>query len=497
MGFSSRHVMEAQISSSPDPRPKTKDQRPSFRVPLHTKILLGLVTGATLGLTANWLARQPLTPGTPNPADTDANGVHDALEWVALNLTEPAGKIFLRLMFMVVLPLVFSALALAVVEIGDVRRLGKLGLRTLFFTAILSGSAVAIGTTLVDVVRPGHSLSPEKRDELERRYARGATTNVERAKQAKPVRDLLVDLFPENPVQEMVGAIDGSSKGNGMLAVMVFSLIFGAAIAAAGGKCATLVGWLEGLNAVSMVVIGWAMRLAPLGAGCLVFSITARLGFDILVTLFWFVLTVVAGLTLHLAVTYPIVLRLFSRMPPRTFFRHVREAMLVAFGTSSSNATLPTAIKVAEVDLRLPKEISRFVLTVGATGNQNGTALYEGVVVLFMAQVFGVELSMAQQVQVVLMAVLAGVGTAGVPGGSLPLIVVLMQSVGVPGEGIGIIMGIDRLLDMCRTVLNVTGDLVVATCVAGGSENAPRSIYDGSNDIARASNTGPSTQVRR
>ncbi|MGH7138432.1 MAG: dicarboxylate/amino acid:cation symporter, partial [Pirellulales bacterium] len=152
--------------------------------------------------------------------------------------------------------------------------------------------------------------------------------------------------------------------------------------------------------------------------------------------------------------------------------RNVREAMLVAFGTSSSNATLPTAIKVAEEDLRLPKEVSRFVLTVGATGNQNGTALYEGVVVLFLAQVFGLDLGLGQQLQVVLMAVLAGVGTAGVPGGSLPLIVVLMQSVGIPGEGIGLIMGIDRLLDMCRTVLNVTGDLVVATCVAGGSETA-------------------------
>jgi DAACS family dicarboxylate/amino acid:cation (Na+ or H+) symporter len=143
-----------------------------------------------------------------------------------------------------------------------------------------------------------------------------------------------------------------------------------------------------------------------------------------------------------------------------------------AFGTSSSNATLPTAIKVAETDLGLPREISRFVLTVGATGNQNGTALYEGVVVLFMAQVFGVHLELSQQIQVVLMSILAGVGTAGVPGGSLPLIVVLMTSVGVPAEGIGIILGIDRLLDMCRTVLNVTGDLVVATCVAGTGEPA-------------------------
>lgn len=443
---------------------------PVRRIPLHTKIVIGLLAGIVLGLVANWLGKLPAVPGAKHVSDLDANGLHDWLDLLIQNVTEPAGNIFLRLMYMVVLPLVFSALALAVVEIGDVRRLGKVGLRTLFFTAILSSTAVVIGITLVAAIRPGARLSTEKRDTLVKQYAKGAADSVEKAKKAKPLRDLVVDLLPQNPLQEMVGAVDGTSKGGGMLAVMVFSLILGAAVTTVPDKCAALVGWLEGLNAVAMVVIGWAMRLAPFGAGCLVFSITARLGFDILVTLFWFVLTVLAGLGLHLVVTYPAVLSVFSRMTPRQFFRGAQDAMLVAFGTSSSSATLPTAIKVAEVDLKLPKEVSRFVLTVGATGNQNGTALYEGVVVLFMAQVFGVELSLAQQIQVVLMSILAGVGTAGVPGGSLPLIVVLMTSVGVPGEGIGIIMGIDRLLDMCRTVLNVTGDLVVATCVAGGSE---------------------------
>lgn len=438
---------------------------PRRRIPLHTKILIGLVIGAALGLAGNSLASQPVTAGVNHHFDADANGLDDRLDWLTLNLAEPAGKIFLRLMFMVVLPLVFSALALAVVEIGDVRRLGRVGLRTLLFTAVLSSIAVLLGITLVGIAQPGQSLSPETRDRLEQRY-RGRADAAESAK-PKPLRAILVDLFPENPLQEMVGAIDGSSKGNGMLAVMVFALIFGAAITAAPGPCTTLVGWLEGLNAVSMIVIGWAMRLAPLGAGCLVFAMTAQLGIDVLLTLLWFVLTVLTGLTLHLLVTYPVALLAFSRMSPRRFFSGVREAMLVAFGTSSSNATLPTALKVAERELRLPKEISRFVLTIGATGNQNGTALYEGVVVLFMAQVFGVELSLGQQVQVVLMSILAGVGTAGVPGGSLPLIVVLMQSVGIPGDGIGIILGIDRLLDMCRAVLNVTGDLVVATCVSG------------------------------
>jgi DAACS family dicarboxylate/amino acid:cation (Na+ or H+) symporter len=462
---------EPPSAPSPAAAPDFAEGQPARRISLHTKIFIGLLIGIVLGLAANWVARVPVVEGQENPADANADGMHDRLEWVVQNLTEPAGRIFLRLMFMVVLPLVFSALALAVVEIGDVRRLGKLGLKTLFFTAILSSAAVLLGITLVNAIRPGERLPSEKRDALVKRYAEGATASVSNAKKAKPLRDLIVDLFPENPLQEMVGAVDGSSKGNGMLAVMVFSLILGAAIATVPDKCRILVAWLEGWNAIAMVVIGWAMRLAPLGAGCLVFSITARLGFDILITLLWFVLTVVAGLGLHLIVTYPVVLSVFSRMTPRQFFRGAREAMLVAFGTSSSNATLPTAIKVAENDLRLPKEISRFVLTVGATGNQNGTALFEGVVVLFMAQVFGIELTVAQQVQVVLMSILAGVGTAGVPGGSLPLIVVLMTSLKIPGEGIAIIMGIDRLLDMCRTVLNVTGDLVVATCVAGGENS--------------------------
>jgi DAACS family dicarboxylate/amino acid:cation (Na+ or H+) symporter len=438
----------------------TKGQ-PVRRIPLHTKILIGLLAGIVLGLAANAIGSR-------------IEEMQERLEWFVLNLTEPAGKIFLRLMFMVVLPLVFSALSLAVVEIGDVRRLGTLGLKTLFFTAILSTSAVVLGITLVNSIQPGTKLPTDKKDALVSRYAKNASTVDKDAQKAKPIRDLIVDLLPENPLQEMVGAIDGTSKGNGMLAVMVFSLILGAAITTVPEKCAVLVSWLEGWNAMAMVVIGWAMRLAPFGAGCLVFSITARLGFDILVTLMWFVLTVVAGLGLHLVVTYPVVLRLFSRMRPGQFFRGAREAMLVAFGTSSSSATLPTAIKVAEVDLRLPKEISRFVLTVGATGNQNGTALYEGVVVLFMAQVFGIHLTIAQQIQVVLMSILAGVGTAGVPGGSLPLIVVLMTSLKIPGEGIAIIMGVDRLLDMCRTVLNVTGDLVVATCTAGGSQAPPK-----------------------
>ena len=430
-------------------------------MPLHTKILIGLIVGVGLGLIGHSVGSCEKGIVT----DADSNGLCDWLDSV-IYWAEPVGKVFLRLMFMVVVPMVFSALALAVVEIGDLKKLGRMGLKTLGFTAILSTSAVLIGVLLVDALKPGHSLGQEQRQKLLDQYSGGAQDKVDKAKQAKPVRDTLVDLLPENPLQEMVGAVDGSSKGNGMLAVMVFALICGVAITSKPEETKTFVGWLEGLYAISMAVIGFAMKLAPVGAGCLVFALSAQLGFDILKTLFWFVLTALLGLGLQLFVVYSIVVMVFARMSPGKFFGGASEAMLVAFGTSSSSATLPTAIKVAKEGLKLPQRVSNFVLTVGATGNQNGTALYEGVVVLFLAQVMGVELTASQQFTVVLMAVLAGVGTAGVPGGSLPLIVVVMQSVGVPGAAIGIILGVDRILDMCRTVVNVTGDLAIAACVA-------------------------------
>jgi DAACS family dicarboxylate/amino acid:cation (Na+ or H+) symporter len=429
------------------------------------KILIGLVVGSVLGVGTHVYFSCPVTP-TPDARDADANGVDDRLDWVASNVADPLGRVFLRLVLMVVVPLVFSALVLAVVELGDVRHLSRVGLRTLLWTVLLSSLAVAIGVVLVNVLRPGEQLAAEKKDSLAAHYASNAAQNVERARQAKPLKDILLDIIPENPLQEMVGALDGSSKGNGMLAVMFFALMIGVAIGLAGQRAATLVRVLEGLFDVSMAVIGLAMRLAPYGVACLVFAMTARLGGGLLTALAWFVLIALAGFAIQLAVVYPVFLVLVARRSPWAFFRDVSDAMLMAFGTSSSNATLPTALRVADERLRLPSAVSRFVLTIGATGNQNGTALYEGVVVLFLAQVFGAALTVPQQVTVVLMAVLGGVGTAGVPGGSIPMIIVVLQSIGVPGESIAIVLGIDRILDMCRTALNVTGDLVLAACVA-------------------------------
>lgn len=429
---------------------------------LHWQILIGVLVGGAVGLTANALTLQ------------DDGKAHADLKWAADNVARPIGQVFLRLIFMVVIPLVFSALALGVASIGDVGKLGRMGVRTLFFTLILATGSVIIGLTLANVIRPG-VMDPEKSERLRKDFAGGAETVTENMKKAKSLGDALLDIIPKNPLKEAVEAFDppnwkdASGKevqpGGGMLAVMFFALMFGVAIILSPERTGPLVGVLEGLYDVSMVIIGLAMRIAPVGVAALVFSLTAVLGLDIVVSLAWYVATVILGLGLHMFGVYSIVLIVFARMSPKTFFARTSEALFTAFGTASSNATLPTALRVGEQELKLKPEVSRFVLTVGSTANQNGTALYEGITVLFLAQVFGHTLSIDQQIYVVLMSILAGVGTAGVPGGSLPLIAMVLAQVGVRPEGIAIILGVDRLLDMCRTTVNVIGDLVVAACV--------------------------------
>ena len=416
--------------------------------------MTAMIVGVVLGLVARYAGEQ-------SPA------VKQTVVDVAKNVATPIGKIFIRLIIMVVVPLVMSALILGVVEIGDPRKLGRIGLRTLGLTALFSLSAVLIGVTLANVVKPGVGLDPDRQAELQRQFAKSAEEVVQNANIAekKDIQTRLLDMLPENLMAEIVGAADGKSPGNGMLAVMVFALIFGIAVASAGEKAATLVRCLEGVFAATMEVIGFAMKLAPLAVGCLLFSVTVTLGANFLVMLAKFVLTVLAGLAIHTFVVYPAALIVFARRSPWAFFRDSQEAALTAFATSSSNATLPVSLRVAEEELGVSPKVAKFVLTVGATGNQNGTALFEGVVVLFLAQVFGKDFTLAEQVTVVLMAVMAGIGTAGVPGGSMPLVVGILRTIKIDGTSIALVQGVDRLLDMARTTVNVVGDLVIATCV--------------------------------
>ena len=408
---------------------------------LSVRMLIGLVAGVVLGVTAHLLL-----------------GRSPALEALVKHVTEPAGKIFLRLLFMLVVPLIVSALALGVSGLGDLRHLGRIGFKTLAYTVVVSAVAVLIGVTLVNLVKPGTGLSPGIRAQLA-----GQASSVPAAAPASGATgvDFLVGLVPNNVVKAMA---DGD-----MLAVMVFSLFLGVGLAITRSEAARrFEEALEGLYQVVMKLLGLVLEVAPFGVACLLFSLTARLGYDVLRQLGSYVLVVLVALAIHQFVVYSISVAWLGGMSPLFFFRSVRDAMLTAFSTASSNATLPTSLLVAEQNLKLPPHVSRFVLTIGSTANQNGTALFEGVTVLFLAQFYGVALTLAQQLTIVFICVLGGIGTAGVPAGSIPVVVMILGLVGIPAEGIGMILGVDRFLDMCRTTLNVTGDLAAAVVVARG-----------------------------
>jgi DAACS family dicarboxylate/amino acid:cation (Na+ or H+) symporter len=407
-------------------------------------MLVGLVAGALLG----------------GAAHLGASG-SAWLEGLIRYGSEPIGRIFLRLLFMLVIPLIVTALSLGIAGLGDLRRLSRIGLTTLLYTIVVSSIAVLIGVTLVNWVEPGRGLDP---GELAALGARGGVAPAP-APTASGI-DLLVRMVPNNIVQAM-------AEGD-MLAVMVFAVFLGIGLAATPGEAKQrLEEALQGLNDVVMRLLGIVIRTAPVAVGCLLFTLTARLGYDVLARLGVYVAVVVGALALQQFGVYSLAVGLFGGMSPWRFFRGTRAAMVTAFSTASSNATLPTALLVAERELALPQHIARFVLTLGATGNQNGTALFEGVTVLFLAQVFGVELTLAQQVTVVFICILGGIGTAGVPAGSIPVVIMILGLVGVPAEGIGIVIGVDRFLDMCRTTINVTGDLAAAVVVAHQERASP------------------------
>ena len=408
---------------------------------LHNKLLIALAAGFALGTLAHvW------------------GGESGAIQALATHVLRPIGQIFLRTIFMIVVPMVFSALVIGVYELGRAHGLGRVAGKTLAFTVVLSGASVALGVALVNLLRPGQGV------QLGEAGAAAAVTSLQaNAAAAKPLSDILIELIPRNPLDSAVRALDGE-----MLPLMVFSLIFGVAVSripVADGERNLLVRILEQIFDACMRIVHFAMRLAPVAVFAIVFNTAFTFGTAVFASLLLYVVTVVVGLALQQFVVYGSMLWLVARRSPLEFFRSCREVYLYAFSTASSNATLPLSLDVAEKKLKLPPDVSRFVLTVGSTANQNGTALFEGVTVLFLAQVYALDLTVGQQVRVMLMSVVAGIGTAGVPGGSLPMVMIVAQSVGVPAEGMALILGVDRFLDMCRTAVNVSGDLVIAALV--------------------------------
>jgi DAACS family dicarboxylate/amino acid:cation (Na+ or H+) symporter len=439
---------------------------------LHNKILLALVLGIVAGVAVNLGTREPalrprsllllaVQPGAGLPgavpwaafAPAEPSWIDLLIRWVM----RPIGEVFLRLLFLTVVPLVFASLALGVAQLGRRGNLGRIGLRTFAYFIVTMTMAVIIGLVLVNTVKPGVGLPPETSQRLLQEYGQEASKRT-----GQPSGfgiETFVNIVPRNPLAAMV-QMD-------MLAVIFFALLIGLGLTCISEQRARLlIDCLEGVNDLMVTIIGWAMRLAPYGVFALIFSVTARFGFDLLLPLGWYVVVVLVGLAIQMFGVLSILLATLSRLNPLVFFRKVRNVMITAFSTSSSNATLPTSIKTAEEELGIPAPIAGFVLPLGATMNMNGTALFEGVTVVFLAQVFGVPLTLGDQLVVIVLAVLTAIGAAGVPGGSLPLLVMVLATVGVPEMGIALILGVDRLLDMCRTTLNVIGDLAAATYVA-------------------------------
>ena len=411
---------------------------------LHTKILIGLAAGVVAGVAVN------LTVGSDHPVVRGFN----------FYVAGPLGQIFLRMLFMVVMPLVFASIALGVAGLGDIRRVGRVGGKAVGYFIATTVLAATLGLIVVNLTRPWQYVSTETTTALMAQFKGDASTKVEAAATtAKFGPETFTSIVPRNP-------IDAAAKTD-MLGIIFFGLMFGAALTLIPAERAKpMLDWLESLNDVVIRIIHFAMQLAPFGVAALIFVVASSFGFDLMIAVAAFVGTVLLALLLHVFITLFSIIRLAIGLSPFKFFGRVRSALITAFSTSSSNATLPTNLEVSEFQLGVPRHIAGFVLPIGSTMCMNGTAIFEGITVIFLAEIFGVDLTLPQMAIVMVMSVITAIGAAGVPGGSIPLLVGILTMFGVPGEGIAIVIGVDRILDMSRTTVNVLSDLTAATWVA-------------------------------
>jgi proton glutamate symport protein len=409
---------------------------------LYTKILIGLVLGVLAGMAANLLQ----------------------IDWLATALVhlEPLGTLFIRLITMIVIPLVVASLLIGTASLGDLRKLGRIGSKTVGFYLCTTAVAVTIGLVLSNLLRPGSRIDESTRDSLAGAFEGEAAGRMELAAESPGVLEILINLVPTNVV--------GAAAQGELLPLIFFTIIFGAALSVIPSeRREPVLDFFRGVNDTVMVLIRWVMRLAPYAVFALIAGVVAEFGMDLLRSLLFYVLAVAAGLLLHATITYGAVLRFLVRLNPIQFFRRVAEAPLVAFSTSSSSATLPITMQTAERKVGVSKEVSSFVLPLGATVNMDGTALYQAVAVMFIAQIYGIPMGLTEQLIIVLTATLASIGAAGVPSAGIIILILVLQSVGLGPQaqaGIALILGVDRILDMLRTAVNVTGDLTAASFVA-------------------------------
>ncbi len=428
-------------------------EAPAGHNKLQWRILIGFALGLILGLIA-----YSLSPGAP--------WIADIVKAISTYVTGPIGQIFLRLLFMLVIPLLFSALVVGVAEMGEIRALKNVGIKKLVYTIIVSSIAVAVSLATVNLLKPGVGVDKAAAEALIEQSSSQASSIIAKSQEAKTGVDAIINIVPSNFITAM--------SENDILAVMFFALFFGIGLLLTPSEnTAKLKSGIEAIFEISMKLITLVIRMAPIAVFCFMFNLAALFGWDLLARLSAYVAVVLLALAIQMFGVFPLILKFIARKSPVAFFRETQEALVMAFSTASSNATLPTALRVAETKLKLPPKIARFVLTIGATANQNGTAMFEGVTVIFLAQFFGIDLTLQQQLFVMLICILGGIGTAGVPAGSLPVIALILVGIGIDPAALGLILGVDRLLDMCRTTLNVIGDLVAAQVIATQSGDDP------------------------
>jgi Na+/H+-dicarboxylate symporter len=409
---------------------------------LYTKILIGLIAGTILGAVANAGQIEPLRQ--------------------ALIFLEPIGTAFIRLLTMIVIPLVIASLLVGAASLGDIRKLGRIGGKTFLYYMATTAFAVTLGLLVSNLVQPGGRVDSSTRDRLAAQFESEAEGRVGLAAQAPSITELLLNMIPRNPVQ--------AAAEFDLLPLIFFSIVFGAAISMLPGpQRDSVLSFFDGINGASMIVIHWIMILAPYAVFAIIAAVVAQFGLDLLRSLLIYTVTVIAGLLLHLFVVTGLMVRFAAGLNPVAFFKRIVSVPIFAFSTSSSSATLPVTIDAAQSKLGISRQVSSFVLPLGATINMDGTALYQAVAVMFIAQIYGLPLDPMAQLTVVLTATLASIGAAGVPSSGLITLIVVLQSVGLGDKveaGIALILGVDRILDMLRTSVNVTGDLACAAFVA-------------------------------
>lgn len=404
------------------------------KIKLHTQIFIGLILGVIVGLVFGEKA----------------------------TIIEPIGTIFLRLITMIVVPLVLVSLMLGTASLGDLRKLGRIGIKTIVYFTITTMIAISIGLLLANVVKPGAGLNEEIKAELYKNYESTAQVGIERMQEKPSAIDVLVNIVPTNPIKTLV-------EGN-MLQVIFLALLFGTILTLIKKeKSEILMKFLDGLNDAIIQVVHIAMRLAPYGVMALIASVIGKYGVNILVTLLKYSLVVVGGLLIYTVGVNCLSLRILGRMSPLKFLKATKDAMVIAFSTSSSNAALPVSMESVE-HIGISREYSSFVIPLGATINMDGTALYQGVAAIFIAQIYGIPLALMDQVTIVLMATLASVGAAGVPAAGIITLAMVLKQIGIPLEGIALILGVDRFLDMCRTTTNIIGDMACSVVIKESEE---------------------------